>query len=245
MSSDPPAGTVIALSNSAVPGQPPLAYTRRKLARYLQDRNVVHLPFAAVRKGTEFRPLQAAVQDLGASISTVTDPEDVVRELARCDTILISGGNTFLLLHTLHQHRLVRPIREAVRDGSTYVGISAGTNVTSPTIATTNSMPIVGARSLSALSLIPIQLNVHYPGANNAPDHSGESRDERIREYVHLTGRPVLALRESTWLVRERGSLQLHGSGARVFFTEDHITDIAGDGDITHLMSRPKRAHTH
>lgn len=235
MSTLTPAGTVIALSNSAAPGQPQLGYTRGRLAPYLNGRRIAHLPFATVRKETDFRALHAAVRQLGASITTLTDPHLVARELARHDTILISGGNTFLLLATLDEHGLIGPIHQAVHEGSTYIGISAGTNITSPTIATTNSMPIVATRSLSALSLLPIQLNVHYPGPSRDPEHSGESRDERIREYLHLTAHPVLALRESSWLVRDQTSLHLHGAGARLFLPDNHIEDYP-DSDISHLL---------
>ena len=58
-----------------------------------------------------------------------------------------------------------RPVRcagERVRSGTPYIGSSAGSAITSPTMMTTNDMPIVRPPSFDALGFIPFQLNCHY-----------------------------------------------------------------------------------
>ena len=57
--------------------------------------------------------------------------------------IAVGGGNTFQLLARLYAEGLLDPIRKRARAGVPYLGWSAGSNIASPTIRTTNDMPIV------------------------------------------------------------------------------------------------------
>ena len=47
-----------------------------------------------------------------------------------------------------------------------YVGWSAGCNVATPSIRTTNDMPVCSAAVLPALGLFPLQINPHYLDAS-------------------------------------------------------------------------------
>ncbi|MBK9599034.1 MAG: Type 1 glutamine amidotransferase-like domain-containing protein [Flavobacteriales bacterium] len=75
--------------------------------------------------------------------------------------------------------------------GLPFAGWSAGSNVACPTIMTTNDMPITEVPTMRGLGLVPFQINPHYTEAT-IPGHGGESRDQRIAEYLELNQRSVV-----------------------------------------------------
>jgi len=141
-----------------------------------------------------------------------------VDDFDRADAIFVGGGNTFRLLKTLYERDLLIPIRERVRAGLPYLGSSAGTVITAPTIKTTNDMPIVQPPSFDALALVTFQINPHYLDPDPQSTHKGETREERIREFLEENETPVAGLREGSALRIENGTTTLLGEKtARIF----------------------------
>lgn len=88
-------------------------------------------------------------------IHTYTDPKTAIKE-AKC--IFIGGGNTFVLLRTLYDFGLVELIRKrVVEEGVPYLGSSAGTNVATLSINTTNDMPIAHPPRLDYIESVSLR----------------------------------------------------------------------------------------
>jgi dipeptidase E len=69
--------------------------------------------------------------------------------------------------------------------------------VATPDIRTTNDMPITNPPSLVSLGLVPYNINPHYN--EYRPDgYRGETRIDRLIEFVHHTQKPVLAIGEGS-----------------------------------------------
>jgi len=138
--------------------------------------------------------------------------------LQDAEAIVIGGGNTWRLLQQMQEKDLLGVIREKVIAGTPYVGWSAGSNVSCPTISTTNDMPAVVPHGFEALHLVDFQINPHYLDANPA-GHAGETREERIIEYIELNrDMTVVGLREGTMLRIESEKTDLIGKKpARIF----------------------------
>jgi dipeptidase E len=121
-------------------------------------------------------------------------------------------------LKTLYEVDLLDVIRERVDAGVPYIGSSAGSNMACPTIRTTNDMPIVQPPSFNALGLVSFQINPHFLDPDPNSKHMGETREERINQFLEENETPVVGLREGAMLRVENGEITLRGStGARIF----------------------------
>ena len=123
-----------------------------------------------------------------------------------------------------------------MREGATrYVGASAGTNVACPTIRTTNDMPICHPPSFAALGLVPFQINLHYIDPDPASTFMGETRAERITEFLEENECPVLGLYEGSWLRVSGEKAEVTGR-ARLFQRAGGVTFMDGL-DISDLLN--------
>ncbi len=134
-------------------------------------------------------------------LHTVPNP---AASLAEADAIIVSGGNSFRLVAALHRFYLIDTVRSAIVGGVPYFGASAGANVASPTIRTTNDMPIVQPPSFAAFGLVPFQINPHYIDPPPPEARIGETREERLQEFLEENQVTVVALREESWLRGQR-----------------------------------------
>jgi dipeptidase E len=79
-------------------------------------------------------------------------------------------------------------------------------------------MPIVEPPSFAAFNLVPFQVNPHYIDPPAPELRVGETRAERLREFLEENDLPVVALREQSWLIVRDDEVKLHGTASAVLF---------------------------
>jgi len=204
--------------------------------------SVVFVPYAIVTKTWDdyLGMVGPAFRGIGIEVEAIHRSEDATKAVAEANAIVIGGGNTWRLVRELHERGLVEPIREAVRRGTPYVGWSAGANVACPTFQTTNDMPICDPLGFAALGLVPFQINPHYTHGS-PPGFHGETREERIREYLEMNPRKiVVGLREGTLLRVEGGGIRFVGhETCRVFRRGEEPRELGEGDDLRFLLQDP------
>jgi dipeptidase E len=238
------APNLLLLSSSGVHGYPPFAFALDAMAEIVGNARALHFaPFAIVdhayytpRVGDLLAPLGVPVVGLHA----VPDARAAVEE---AEVLFIGGGNSFRLLHALQQQRLIEPIRRRVLAGELrFIGSSAGTNMACPSLRTTNDMPIIQPSSFEAIGLVPFQINPHYQDPEPDSTHRGETREQRILEFIEQNDVAVMGLREGSWL-RQRGTLlTLDGiTGGRLFRRGEEPAEFGPGADLSWLLNLTPR----
>ena len=211
---------LLLVSNSTLYGGGYLDHAEAEIRDFLgaDVKRVLFVPYALQDRDTYAASAQQRFAKMGyelTSIHTAANPAQLVKY---AEAIFIGGGNTFRLLKALYDHNLLEPIRQRVSAGMPYIGSSAGSNVAAPTIKTTNDMPIVEPPSFDALNLVWFQINPHYLDADPNSTHMGETREQRLLQFLEENSTPVAAIREGAMLRIENGVTMLKGSsGARIF----------------------------
>lgn len=209
------------LSNGKLSGEAELlGYAKSQLLAMIARRGIksaVFIPYALIRYDYD-RRAQELAQTLGIEVTSIHHAASPAAAIAQAECILVSGGNTWLLNQMLHEQSLIVPIQRAVREREVpYVGWSAGCNVATPSIRTTNDMPVRCSVVLPALGLFPVQINPHYIDAHIS-GHMGETRDERLAEFCAINpSESVVALREGSLLHVEGNALRYFSANEQGF----------------------------
>ncbi|HEV8702387.1 MAG TPA: dipeptidase PepE [Candidatus Polarisedimenticolia bacterium] len=192
---------LVLLSNSINFGCGYLDHAARAITELFQGaRRIAFVPFALADQEGYHERVRLRFGALGLDVHRVMEGGHGRDVLEKSEGIFVGGGNTFRLLDRLQRSDFIALIRSRVLAGAPYLGSSAGTVVAGPTIRTTNDMPIVQPASFEALGLVPFQVNCHYLDPDPASRHMGETREARLREFLEENRRPVVALREGSWL---------------------------------------------
>lgn len=206
---------LLLISSSNVHGYGYLDHAEPEIRGILEGRTrVAFVPFALQNRDAYTAKIRERLTPMGFETIQVTGPAD----LDDAEAVFVGGGNTFRLLHTLYELGMIDALRDFVRRGAPYIGSSAGTNIAGLTIKTTNDMPIVYPPTFDALQLVPYQINPHYLDPDPNSTHKGETREDRIREFLEENDTPVVGIREGSMIRVDDGVSTLTGSRpARVF----------------------------
>lgn len=213
---------MIIASTSTVFGGEYLDYLESEMKELYQNTDTVFfIPYArpgGISYDEYTRKASGAFEKIGKKligIHTLKNPIDAINQSGG---IFTGGGNTFVLVKTLYEHKLIEPLRKAIFDGLPYMGSSAGSNICGISICNTNDMPIVYPPSFKTLGVIPFNINPHYLDPDPESRHMGETRETRIKEFHSQNSIPVVGLREGSWIRIYKGKFLLKGKlPARIF----------------------------
>lgn len=231
---------LLLISNSTNAGEEYLKYPIGNIAEHLRGiREIAFIPYAAVTFSyAEYeRKVQKRFDEIGIRVRSVHRAANPLEAIRKAEAICVGGGNTFALTKKMQEQGLMTAILRKIKDGTPYVGWSAGSNVCCPTICTTNDMPIVEPQSFKAIGAIRFQINPHYLDAN-PEGHAGETREQRILEYIEANPRRYVAgLREGCMLRYENGKLELIGNRPmRIFKKGIEPFEVKAGDDLSFLL---------
>jgi dipeptidase E len=229
---------VLLISNSTLYGGGYLDHAASEIGDFLGNlKTVLFVPYALHDRDGYASRARERFRTMGYDLDSIHTISDPVKALNDAEAIFIGGGNTFRLLKALYDTDVLQLIASRVTAGMPYIGSSAGSNVAGPTIRTTNDMPIVEPPSFAALGLVPFQLNPHFLDADPNSTHMGETREERILQFLEENDTPVAGLREGAMLVAENDSYLLKGSsGARIFRKGQEPVEARPGEKLDHLF---------
>ena len=234
---------LLLLSNSSLHGMGFLEHALDAIADFLGDRRTVHFaPFALADHDGYTAHVARTLKPLGVDVVGLHSV-DAGAAVEDAEALFAGGGNTFRLLKAIQRLGLIEPVRRRATAGDlAYLGSSAGTNHACPTIRTSNDMPIVEPASFEAFGLVPFQINPHYQDPDPDSTHMGETREQRIREFLEENDAPVLGMREGTWLRRRGPDFALHGETGALLFRRGRDPEAYGDGDdVSFLLGERSR----
>lgn len=231
---------VLLLSTSKLYGSEYLDHAEAEVRDFLGTiGRVLFVPFAIADRDGYAAKTRERFAAMGYGLDSLHEARDKEQAVTDAEAIFVGGGNTFRLLKTLYDFDLLPLIRVRVERGMPYMGASAGSNVAGPTIRTTNDMPIVEPPSFNALGLIPFQINPHYLDPDPGSTHMGETREERILQFLEENETMVVGLREGAMLRIEAGTVLLKGAnGARIFRQGQPPVEVSPGSDLTELVTQ-------
>lgn len=196
---------------------------------YARPSGISHKEYTAIAK--------KGFNKIGKKLVGIHDFNTPIEAIQNATGIFTGGGNTFVLVSKLYEHRLIQPLQESILSGTPYLGTSAGSNIAGVSMKTTNDMPIIYPPSFDTLKIAPFNINAHYldPDANST--HKGETRETRIKEFHKFNNTPVVGLREGSWIRIKNNACTLEGEAltARIFEKDKVPYEIEAQTSLLYL----------
>ena len=231
---------LIIASTSTLHGGGYLEYLLPELQKHFSNcKTVLFIPFAragGISHEDYTEKVAAAFAEIGIAVRGIHEFADPIEAIKHAEGIFTGGGNTFVLVSQLYHFKVMDVLAEVLKNGTPYLGSSAGSNIAGLTMQTTNDMPIVYPPSFRTLGLLPFNLNPHYLDPDVNSKHMGETREMRINEFHQFNSVPVLGLREGSWLEVKGDSITLKGDlSARLFLANQEPNELETGTDLSGL----------
>lgn len=233
--------SIIIASTSTLHGGSYLDYLLPELEVHFKNcESILFIPFArpgGISHEQYTKTVSEAFKKININVKGIHEFEDATVAINNAQGIFTGGGNTFLLVTQLYKNNIMTTLAEAVKNGTPYLGTSAGSNICGLSMQTTNDMPIIYPPSFQTLGLIPFNLNPHYLDPDSQSKHMGETRETRIKEFHAFNTLPVLGLREGSWLDVKGDQIILKGNlSARLFRQNQEPEELEPQTDLSYVQ---------
>lgn len=213
---------VILASTSTLYGGEYLAYLKAEIIELFTGIDeIIFIPYArpgGMSHDDYTQKARSFFEGINIKVKGLHEFDDPALAVSEAKGFFTGGGNTFLLVKTLHELGLMAAIKQNVVQGKPYLGCSAGSNIGGLNMKTTNDMPIVYPPSFECMGLVPFNLNPHYLDPDPTLKHNGETRETRIAEFLTQNEVKVVGLREGNWIRRVGDCITTEGSeSTRIF----------------------------
>lgn len=145
---------------------------------------------------------------------------DYLKAIEEAEAIIVSGGSIHMLVSQLEKNNLMGPLKTKIESGCPYIGTSSGSLIMGPTMHTATEPPLINIPTLVTLGVLPFQLTAHYYDHDSDEFHHGPTPYVRIKNYLQLNpeAKPVLAMRDGSYLHIEGGKIIVMGTKPMTFF---------------------------
>jgi dipeptidase E len=224
---------IILASTSTLHNSGYLDYILPVLKQHFKNcKTILFIPYAqpgGISNNDYTAKVQLAFAKIDINVKGIHEFDNATIAIQNAEGIFTGGGNTFLLVKTLYDNKIMSVLKTVINNGTPYLGTSAGSNIGGLTMNTTNDMPIVLPESLNTLGLIPYNINPHYQDPIENSNHMGETRETRINEFHAVSNIPVIGLREGSWLEINDNTIILKGNlTAKLFIQNQHAVEVDG-----------------
>jgi len=231
---------IIIASTSTLHGGAYLDYLLPELQQFFSNVNeLLFIPYArpsGISHEAYTRKVNEAFAKINITVKGIYEFENPTEAIENAQGIFTGGGNTFLLVSQLYKNNVIDTLERVVKNGTPYLGTSAGSNICGLTMNTTNDMPIVYPPSFRTLGFVSFNINPHYLDPIEGSTHMGETRETRINEFHYFNPQPVVGLREGSWLAVKGDSIKLKGDlTARIFKRNETPIEVTPETELNDL----------
>lgn len=207
---------IILASTSTLCGGAYLEYLKEELINLYQGIDeIIFIPFArpgGVSHDDYTEKAKSFFNTINIKLKGLHEFDNKSEAINKAKGYFTGGGNTFLLVKTLHEENLMETLKQNIESGKPYLGCSAGSNIGGQNMKTTNDMPIVYPPNFDCMGLVSFNINPHYLDPNPELKHNGETRETRIKEFLTQNDIKVVGLREGNWIRRVGDTVTVEGS---------------------------------
>lgn len=228
---------IILASTSTLFGGQYLAYLKEEIIRLYEGIDeLLFIPFArpgGISHDEYTEKARSFFNTIDIKVTGLHEFTDKAEAVGHAKAFFTGGGNTFLLVKTLHEEGLMTVLKQNVESGKPYLGCSAGSNIGGQNMKTTNDMPIVYPPSFDCMGLVPFNINSHYLDPNPDLKHNGETRETRIKEFLTQNDIKVVGLREGNWIRRTGDKITVEGTElTRIFEQGKEPYELEAGSDL-------------